>query len=270
MGLAVAYEIIKGRVQTRSLEVHIVDHCNLRCEGCCSLSPFLPRWFIRPDDLQRDLERARRVLAPTWFKLVGGEPLLHRQLIQCLRIAKETGIAEVVSVTTNGFLLPRMPDEFWWLADAMTISLYPDPALPQETVDWTKAKSLEFGLELNWKRQDVFVEMDRPKPSGDPDEIRSVWKECWLRHRCHMLSHGRFYACTRPPHFQTYFRGDRDFADDGIDLCYHPGLAAEIRQYLLREEPLQACSLCRGGNASTRPHRQLALRPTRPIQRATP
>jgi len=33
--------------------------------------------------LRRDLALARQSLAPTWFKLVGGEPLLHPELIQC-------------------------------------------------------------------------------------------------------------------------------------------------------------------------------------------
>ena len=49
------YELVSGRIKTRSLESHIVDHCNLHCWGCCSLSPYLPPWFMDPADLERDL-----------------------------------------------------------------------------------------------------------------------------------------------------------------------------------------------------------------------
>lgn len=48
---------------------------------------------MEPEDLRRDLELARRVLAPCIFKLVGGEPLLHPRLLECLRIARESRIA---------------------------------------------------------------------------------------------------------------------------------------------------------------------------------
>ena len=28
------YGILEGKVQTRALEYHIADHCNLRCDHC--------------------------------------------------------------------------------------------------------------------------------------------------------------------------------------------------------------------------------------------
>jgi len=264
-----AHEIVDGRIRTRSLEVHIVDHCNLRCDGCCSMSPFLPEWYIDPEDLRRDLASARRCLAPTWFKLVGGEPLLHPELIPCLKIARDSHISEIVSVTTNGILLDRMPDELWMFADAMTISLYPKPTLPRTTVELVNAKSMHYGVHVNWKRQDMFVEMDRDVPIDDPRVTRSAWSECWLRHRCHMLSKGRFYACTRPAHFQTYYGGGIDFSHDGVPLHDGSELVREIHEYLIRDTPLDACSWCRGGDADLKPHRQLTLQEVENTLRAT-
>ncbi|GAA5142832.1 hypothetical protein GCM10023213_29470 [Prosthecobacter algae] len=105
------FPIVNRRVQTRSLESHIVDHCNLRCAACCSLSPHLPKWEVEPVQLAEELRLARRVIAPTWLKLVGGEPLLHSRFLECLEVAKAADIATIVSVTTNGFLLPRQPDD---------------------------------------------------------------------------------------------------------------------------------------------------------------
>ena len=90
------YRVQDGRVQTRSLEAHIVDHCNLTCAECCSLSPLLPAWLADSDAFLKDLGKAAKVLAPRVFKLVGGEPLLHPALAEILQRVRHTGIAPEV------------------------------------------------------------------------------------------------------------------------------------------------------------------------------
>jgi cyclic pyranopterin phosphate synthase len=252
------YEIVAGRVLTRSLEVHIVDHCNLRCHACCSLSPYLPKWFIDPADLERDLRLACSALAPQYLKLVGGEPSLHPALDECLAVARRVLIAPVVSVTTNGFLLPRASDRFWQLTQALTISLYPHPRLPDETISLIEKRAGEFGIPINWKQQGEFVEMDIDEPRADASVTRNIYHDCWLRRRCHIVSHGRFYTCTRPPHFETFYGNDAGFRDDGLVLETGPDMAGRLRAYLQRPEPLKACSLCQGGSAPSRPHRQMS------------
>jgi GTP 3',8-cyclase len=251
------FTMSEGRIRTRSLEVHIVDHCNLRCAECCSLSPFLPKWCIDPSDLERDLRLARRALAPTWFKLVGGEPLLHPAIDECLAIARRSGLAEIVSVTTNGHLLPRTSPRFWTLTQALTISLYPAPALSAETVAWIERQAAQHDVRLNWKRQDRFVQMNRALPRDDAERTGEIYADCWLRRRCNLVSAGRFYTCTRPPHFETLLQ--ESFQDDGITLHEGNTLAEELLAYLRREQPLAACARCEGGHAAEVPHRQMDL-----------
>lgn len=250
------FPIRDGRVVTRSLETHIVDHCNLRCASCCSLSPHLPKWEVEPAQMADELRLARRALSPTWLKLVGGEPLLHSRLIECLRVAKAADMAPIVSLTTNGWLLPRQPDEMWELLDAMTISLYPQPPLPEATIALVEQKAAQFQVKLNWKRQDRFVQMDRGTECIDVAANGANWAACWLRRRCHMIREGVFHACTRPAHFGTLL--GRDFTGDGVRLHEGPELAREIQRYLQRAKPLAACALCLGGDAGEAPHRMLA------------
>ncbi len=250
-----SYDVEAGRIRTRSLEAHIVEHCNLRCAGCCSHSPFLARSFSEPEPLAHDLARLRRVLRPTWFKLVGGEPLLHPRLLDFIALARAADIAETVSLTTNGFLLPRQPDAFWQGLDALTVSLYPAPALPAETRALIAERAERFGVEVNWKRQDAFVAMDRPAPCTDAAENARVFAGCWLRERCHTVYKGRFFQCTRPQHNHALAGG---YLADGVVLHDGPGLADELRAYLTRAEPLASCRVCRGGDAATLPHRQLS------------
>ena len=252
------YERRDGRLVTRSLEVHITDHCNLRCEQCCSLSPFLPPWFEDPEQLGRDFAAARRVLAPTFLKLVGGEPLLHPRLLDCLEAARAAGVATIVSVTTNGLLLPRVPDRFWDLLDHLTLSVYPRPRLAEQQLASIRDRAARFNVTLNIKVQDQFQLVTLDRPRDDERQTREVFDTCWLRHRCHMLRGGWFFLCTRPTHFDTYFhQGGALSRQDGVRLHDGPALIDELQAYLERNEPLHSCRLCAGGDGPRFDHRQL-------------
>src|ERR1043166_7509040 len=99
--------------------------------------------------------------------------------------------------------------------------------------------------------------MDRDEPCADATLTQRIYEDCWLRRRCHVLSQGRFFTCTRPPHFETFYGRGAGFLDDGLQLEERPDMAERLLAYLRRPEPLRACSLCRGGKASSRPHRQM-------------
>ncbi len=261
------YKLKEGRVQTRSLEAHIVDHCNLSCAECCSLSPLLPRWFASPEDLRRDLAIASTFLAPATFKLVGGEPLLHPQIAAMARIAAESSIAPRISLTTNGLMLGRMEDELWRNLDAMTISLYPQPELPKALIAGAEEQAARFGVELNWKQQDQFVLMNTEGRRADAKETAAIFNRCWLRERCHIIRSGSFYTCTRPPHMQTLLGEDADFSEDGYSLTEPGADAAGLLAYLQREHSLEACAYCHGGDAKMAPHRLVARSELRQIKR---
>lgn len=254
------YTIENDRVLTRSLEFHIVDHCNLRCWGCCSLSPISPKQCTPPETIKKHLSQAVRALSPSRLKLVGGEPLLHPEIDSCLEIARSSNIAPSVSVTTNGFLLPKMTETFWQLVDHMTISLYPEPALPKKTISKIEELASSHGVELNWKVQNSFVGMDRDQPDLTGIETTEIYSSCWLRRRCHLIAHGRFYTCTRPSHVHAVSGLEQSpYLEDGIPL----GSAQDIYQYLIKKEALATCALCLGGDAKSEKHRQLSPDETR-------
>lgn len=246
------YVVENGRVRTRSLEIHLVDHCNLRCKGCCTLSPFLRERFVDPERMRADLALARRVLRPEFLKLTGGEPLLHPRIVECIRVAKASEVASTVSVTTNGILLPRMSDEFWSELDHLTLSLYPGIRVAEGIV---RAKCSEHGVELRIKRQDEFEDLTLDAPRADEAVTWDVYSRCWMKRRCHLLRDGVFYMCTRPPHFAAAFRAPG--LSDGVTLHEGPGLLQDVLWYLEREEPLDSCRRCWGGLGRRFPHAQL-------------
>lgn len=250
------YAISRGRILTWSLETHLVDHCNLRCGDCCTLSPSLASWHADPDDLAKDLAFASRALRPNLFKLTGGEPLLHPELLRCLEMVRDSGISEAVSLTTNGLLLAAQPDALFEALDRITLSRYSSAPLPESSVRAIAERCQRFGVRLTVKEIDRFQVLDAPAPRS-PTETRGTFDACWLKQRCHLLYRGSFYTCTRPPHLAQRDHGEETAAHaDGVEL-EGPRLRERLAGYLERAEPLAACSTCLGAGGSWRDHRQM-------------
>ncbi len=80
--------------------IEVSSRCNLRCPLCSVGRRALPRWNDMPVDV---FARIVRELSPSVRRLALhnlGEPLLHRDLPALVRLAKESGIAEVF-LSTN-------------------------------------------------------------------------------------------------------------------------------------------------------------------------
>ena len=244
-----------GRVRTRSLELHIVDHCNLRCWSCYSLSPRLPKHFATPDEIHRDLALVEQVVSPHYVDITGGEPLLHPHIIDILKAVRTVRLRAIITVTTNGLLLDRMPEEFWMQIDALTISIYPKPLLPNHIRILAYQKAEKYNFVLDLKKQPTFQNMSRTDPCRDDRVNRSIFSSCGWRQSNHLIRDGYFYTCFRPPHFLTYYDKRIDFTADGVRLHDGPELVDQIHRYLKRSIPLKSCALCLGTEGSPRPHR---------------
>jgi len=247
-----------GTIATHSLEVHVTDHCNLRCAGCCVLSPLAARSFIDAAVLERDLGWVREVLRPSVFKLSGGEPLLAPNIVELARIAKASRVAPKVSMTTNGVLLARAPDALFEQLDAITISIYPGIGIDEPSLAALRLRAERFGVSLNEKVQERFQSMTRHAAEPDAAVVRDVFDTCWLRHRCHTLRDGVLFACSRPIGLDALADAGGALAErDGLSLEPRACLAEDLRRYLERVEPLASCTRCLGGTGALMPFRQL-------------
>ena len=81
---------------------YVTDRCNLDCSYCTEYDNAKPHPALA--DLKRWLHKVRS-LGTMRIALVGGEPLLHPDIVEIVRYCRELGFA--TSLTTNGFLLNR-------------------------------------------------------------------------------------------------------------------------------------------------------------------
>ena len=243
------YYVKEGKIPTRALEVHIVDHCNLRCDHCCSFSPILKKWEVDPEDVRRDLAEIKKYLQPSFLKIVGGEPTLHSRFREILEVAKGSEVSPVVSLTTNGNFFDRVTDDCLKLLDWVTVSVYPTKNYTNKDLKDFAKRAKQFDVTENWKVQDKFVNMNREKLSCY-DEAKETFQGCWIHHRCHSIRLGSFYCCTRTQYLKALSSND-EFGVDGIELRQEDEtvVLGQIKDYLNRSEPLKTCYLCKGGQA---------------------
>ena len=93
-----------------SLNVNVVDGCNIACAHCSAAAPIVPH--VVPASVKQLVAAFKRVAtlcgedhAPLELNMFGGEPLLHPQLSAIIMAARMTFPHAKLAVATNGLML---------------------------------------------------------------------------------------------------------------------------------------------------------------------
>jgi len=230
------------------LETDVTVACQLSCVAC-NHHVALYRgagqvWQSEPRQVERDLGLLSRIAHADAWAAIGGEPLLHRQLLDILHVARASGVADRVEVWTNGLKLAEQPREFWRSLDVLVLSAYPGHA-SDAGVAWARARCADEGVDFQLKderNRPNFRTLFEPQPT-DAEETRAKFRGCFFRSYSRVVDRGYFFTCCCAPHMPGLIQG-RPFGTDGvaIELLTEEGL----RAYLDRTEPLAACRVCAG------------------------
>ncbi len=103
--------------QVDYLRISLVDRCNFRCQYCMPTDAEL-QFLAQTEVLTTEelLHLLQEVLIPvgfTRFRLTGGEPLVHPGVVEIVRAIAELPQVEDLSLTTNGYLLPRLAEDLY-------------------------------------------------------------------------------------------------------------------------------------------------------------
>ena len=91
------------------LETNLIDSCNLNCKGCTHFSVLFNQSEIYPlETFRRDVRRISQVCDIRLFRLLGGEPLLLKNLDRYITIAREYLPKTDLRIVTNGLLIPQV------------------------------------------------------------------------------------------------------------------------------------------------------------------
>jgi GTP 3',8-cyclase len=254
------YEVIDGRIQARKLEIGIAEHCNLSCRSCSHLSPMLKKHLVDGDQLVGQLELLAPHYQPGYIRLLGGEPLLHPDVVGIIEAVRRSGISDVVWVVTNGVRLPRMSEAFWHAVDRVECNMYPGRELSAEEQRECQERAEAAGTKLRFKAYVDFRESYSEPGTEDPGLVREIFETCQIVHhlRCHTLAHGRFYRCPQSYYLGHLIPAVAGAAElDSVLIDDSPDLGAKLLGLLESRDSPTACGHCLGSIGTFFPHAQI-------------
>ena len=95
------------------VRISVTDRCNLRCRYCMpeqGVRKMCHEDILRFDEILR-IVRALAALGVRKVRLTGGEPLVRKGILDLIREIRRVQGIEVISLTTNGVLLPEMAED---------------------------------------------------------------------------------------------------------------------------------------------------------------
>lgn len=254
-----------GRIYSHKIEYNLVDHCNFSCDECSHFSPFMSTNKQELGQFVEDLSRLAQVYRVRRFRFVGGEPLLNNDIVDFIDAVKQSGIAEVIEVVSNGVLLDRAPDELFRRVDSLAISWYPDSRFSEDILQRAKSKCDHFGTRMRINRINKFRRMQVGQPLEDDRLISDIYRSCLIAHtwNCQTFYDGHFYLCSRPLYTQEYqHRLGRETEDlrqvDGVPL-HEPNLKKRLLDAMQQKVALASCKYCLGTVGRYQPWRQLSV-----------
>ena len=192
----------------RHLEMHIIHTCNLMCKYCAHYCDFGYTGEVPYAQGAEWLRAWGERLAPRTFRILGGEPLLHKDAEKYIRLCAQCFPKATREFVTNGLFLRKREDLFPALIEThtiLTISLHPLKSQQQAA-----ALNSALALAYRYMSEGLFLRVDDTTgrwgksylgegaaimPFSDGDSEQS-FQRCGCSY-CKTLHQGKLWKC--PP-----------------------------------------------------------------------
>ena len=243
------------KIPMYGLEINVAYACQLKCEYCSHMSKYL----MGPVPVGKITQWYRswhQRVHPKTFTVLGGEPLLHPNIVEVLSVTKKHWCDSAIQMVTNGLLLSKASmDLFAMLRQTgifVAISKHFDQPEHHEKIMQGVELLKEYGVRHEirfcynmWRKSYRLDESGRPVPYGSVPE--RAWQNCFVRHNCMTLMDNRIYKCPQIACFRHAYTTGR-LSDDWRFLLDYPPLHPEAPDTtvvkFLNEGANPACRLC--------------------------
>ena len=210
-----------------TLDINVVHHCNLRCANCSHGSPFAKKYIMGLDVMEKDLWSISPVLHVDEILIVGGEPLLRKDIPNIISTCRDSHVADNIVIVTNGILLSKI--DYWDALENVKIRVSCYPGVNRAEIENVLRQHTKNFVIHNYDK--FYAQFRKTKDSF----YRCKWKN-----QCMTLHEGFLYKCP-----QSCFWPDRFFKSTRKD-----GLALDrinedkLHNFMHSSEPLETCLYC--------------------------
>lgn len=230
-----------------SLELAITHRCTLNCEKCANMISY----FEHPADA--DLESMKdavcKILEANVYiselRILGGEPLLNRELVQYLDLITQFDNVGLISIMTNGTILPP-PELIRCLRDQrvyVTISNYGSLSKNLSNItDMFDAEHILYRVyEMDGWRDCNTIEYEEM----DSAALERKYCNCSVNN-CYTLHNGRLYRCPYNAGVSILQAVPEEVLDYLRIDTLEPEQVEEAMQSFMQVRSSQICKFCKG------------------------
>lgn len=197
------------------IELNLVDHCDLDCQCCSHFSNISKEYCTPLHHIENDLQRLSLLCEKKLIRLrlIGGEPLLHPDLVDIMKIARHHFPFTEILVVTNGVKLKTMAPLFWETCHQQGIAIaqtkYPI-ALDHEGIRalaQTHQVPFRYFNDGNVLKTSLRFPLDLEKTQ----HLQTSYDLCHQAKSCAMVMEGKLYLCpvTATSHIFNEKFGDK-------------------------------------------------------------
>lgn len=251
-------------VEISHLEWHITHACNFMCNGCGHFTDDSYQEIITTEDLKKWYLSWNKKIRPKEVSILGGEPLLHKDLIDIIYFTKEywqLNEDQYYEIVTNGIFVHRHPGLPKALVDTncvLTVSLHSyDPKYLKVFFkslklinEWVECYGINVVINDSanyWLKTYYGVGKDiLPFEDGD---AKTSWDNCPCGQQNFQLYDNKIYKCSPLAYLQLKKRKYKDKLSEKWDpyLKYNPLLPEstqeEVYEFFNRQYE-SVCSMC--------------------------
>lgn len=209
-------------LELKILDVVILLNCNLSCRGCNNFCDHnVAGTVISLENIKKDFKNWHNKINPERLQIMGGEPVLHKDLINIIKEARKWFPNTDLRLFTNGLLLYKYPKLFQVLQDnncMLVVSVhsknksYLDKLYTslqiflKDTLSSIGKKSIvSYGKIFNINNVNVEIRdmashwyqtyKDGVVPFND-NNPRMSWEKCYFKY-CTQLYEGKLWKCSQ-------------------------------------------------------------------------
>lgn len=235
-------------IVVESLELHVSNHCNLHCRGCSHLSPLESPSFIDLNKTIKSLNLLKRHLHCKTIRLLGGEPTLNPILAKVVEEIKKIGIADEISLPTNGILLERITDDILKNLNIIEISNYNySPKKQEKIIEWVKSIKSKYNIRVIIYMYKYFREPYSTKKNLNMEQVKKIYESCIVANKwqCFNVYEDYIFKCPEALALSKHIKNET-FEKNGLRITEESDFEENLKKYLFNKDNLSSCQYCLG------------------------
>lgn len=240
------------KLHLKHIEYEIVDHCNLRCQNCTKFSYLKEKKNLSLAKIKEDFTKINNRFQLDEFTILGGEPLLHPQIIGIMLTAKKIFTNTQLKIISNGTTFLKKSPLFYNVLASTKILI--EISKYDLNLDYNKMKALSRSIGINFRFIDkpVFTEFVNIEGTSNPE---NSFKACRDSFFCPNYRDEKLYTCGFA--YSSKFLSDNNHIskkalDNGVSIY---ASNTELLSYL--NKPVATCLYCKAEEDIQRPWKLL-------------